>query len=85
MCFLVLFLRKLGFELFRFESGVFPLLLQGLLNSNSHGDGHADHGVVAGAQEAHHLNVLPDVSLTAYKTPRKLWFPGCLIFIRPGA
>ena len=23
------------------------LLLQGLLNSNSHGDGHADHGVVA--------------------------------------
>ena len=32
-------------------------LLQGLLNSNSHGDGHTDHGVVAGAQEAHHLNV----------------------------
>ena len=23
------------------------LLLQGLLNSNGHGDGHADHGVVA--------------------------------------
>ena len=27
-------------------------LLQGLLNSNSHGDGHADHGVVTCAQEA---------------------------------
>ena len=33
------------------------LLLQGLLNSNGHGDGHADHGVVTCAQEAHHLNV----------------------------
>ena len=33
------------------------LLLQGLLNSNSHGNGHTDHGVVTGAQEAHHLNV----------------------------
>ena len=33
------------------------LLLQGLLNSDSHGDGHADHGVVASAQEAHHLDV----------------------------
>ena len=32
-------------------------LLQGLLNSNSHGNGHADHGVVTCAQEAHHLNV----------------------------
>ena len=28
------------------------LLLQGLLNSNGHGDGHTDHGVVACAQEA---------------------------------
>jgi hypothetical protein len=28
------------------------LLLQGLLNSNGHGNGHADHGVVACAQEA---------------------------------
>ena len=28
------------------------LLLQGLLNSNGHGDGHADHGVVTSAQEA---------------------------------
>ena len=27
-------------------------LLEALLNSNSHGDGHADHGVVACAQEA---------------------------------
>ena len=33
------------------------ILLQRLLNSNSHGNGHADHGVVACAQEAHHLNV----------------------------
>ena len=32
-------------------------LLQGLLNSNSHGNGHTDHGVVTGAQEAHHLNM----------------------------
>ena len=33
------------------------LLLQRFLNSNSHGNGHTDQGVVAGAQEAHHLNV----------------------------
>ena len=33
------------------------LLLQRLLNSNSHGNGHTDHGVVACAQEAHHLDV----------------------------
>jgi len=32
-------------------------LLQAFLNSNSHGDGHTDHGVVTCAQEAHHLNV----------------------------
>ena len=37
--------------------GIFMLkiegkLLQGLLNSDSHGNGHADHGVVACAQEA---------------------------------
>ena len=32
-------------------------LLQRLLNSNSHGNGHTDHGVVTCAQEAHHLNV----------------------------
>ena len=32
------------------------LALQGLLNSNSHGDGHTDHGVVTCAQEAHHLD-----------------------------
>ena len=31
--------------------------LQRLLNSNSHGNGHTDHGVVTCAQEAHHLNV----------------------------
>ena len=33
------------------------ILLQSLFNSNSHGNGHADHGVVTCAQEAHHLNV----------------------------
>ena len=33
------------------------LLLQSLFNSNSHGNGHADHGVVACAQEAHHFHV----------------------------
>jgi hypothetical protein len=32
-------------------------LLQGLLNSNCHGNGHTNHGVVTSAQEAHHLNV----------------------------
>jgi hypothetical protein len=32
-------------------------LLAAFLNSNSHGNGHADHGVVTSAQEAHHLNV----------------------------
>ena len=32
-------------------------LLQRLLNSNSNANGHADHGVVTCAQEAHHLNV----------------------------
>ena len=32
-------------------------LLQTFLNSDSHGNGHADHGVGACAQEAHHLNV----------------------------
>ncbi len=31
--------------------------LQGLSHSNSHGDGHADHGVVACAQETHHFHV----------------------------
>ena len=32
-------------------------LLQAFLNSNSHGNGHTDHGVVACAQEAHHFHV----------------------------
>jgi len=59
MCFLVSFLRKVGFELFQFKGKAFTLLLLGLLNSDSHGNGHADHGVVACAQEAHHLNGLP--------------------------
>ena len=47
MCFFVCYLGK--------ES--VPLLLQRFLNSNSHGNGSADHGVVAHAQEAHHFNV----------------------------
>ena len=33
------------------------ILLQGLLNSDSNTNGHADHGVVTCAQEAHHLNM----------------------------
>ncbi len=32
-------------------------LLASLFNSNSHGNGHTDHGVVTNAQEAYHLNV----------------------------
>ena len=32
-------------------------LLQAFLNSNSHRNGHTDHGVVACAQEAHHFHV----------------------------
>ena len=46
-CFLVLFLQKVGLELFGFKSRGLPLLLQRFLNSNSHGNGRADHGVVA--------------------------------------
>ena len=56
-CFLVLFLRKVGFELFSFKSRGLTLLLQRFLNGNSHGNGSADHGVVAHAQEAHHFHV----------------------------
>ena len=44
MCFLALFLRKVGLELFTVQSEGFTLLLQRFLNSNSHRDGHADHG-----------------------------------------
>ena len=44
MCFLVLILRKLGFELLKFKNWDFTLLLQAFLNSNSHGNGHTDHG-----------------------------------------
>jgi hypothetical protein len=32
-------------------------LFAGLLNSNCNGNGHTNHGVVAGADETHHLNV----------------------------
>lgn len=46
-----------SFELFRLKTLGFPLLLQRLLNSNRHGNGHPDHGVVACAQEAHHFHV----------------------------
>ena len=38
-------------EHFRFKSKDFPLLLQALFNSNSHGDGHTDHGVVTSVPE----------------------------------
>ena len=48
------------------------LLLQGLLNSNSHGNGHADHGVVACAQEAHHFHVKSAL--------RRLWACGAGAF-----
>ena len=34
-----------------------PLLLHALGHSHGHGDSSADHGVVAHAQEAHHLHV----------------------------
>ena len=47
MCFFACYLGK--------ES--VPLLLQRFLNSHSHGNGSADHGVVAHAQEAHHFHV----------------------------
>ena len=57
MCFLAYILRKVGFELFGFKRRKFSLLLQRFLNSNSHGNGGADHGVVAHAQEAHHFHV----------------------------
>ena len=33
------------------------ILLASLFDSNSHGNGHTDHGGVTCAQEAHHLNV----------------------------
>src|SRR5699024_6922093 len=44
-----------GFVSLGKDSGV-----ESLSNSNSHGYGHTDHGVVAGAQEAHHLHVSGD-------------------------
>ena len=56
-CFLASFLRKVGFELLRFKSRGLTLLLQSLFHSHSHGNGSADHGVVAHAQEAHHFHV----------------------------
>ena len=60
MCFLV-FCLDTGRETrplhLVFESGLFTRLLQAFLNSNSHGDGHTDHGVFARAQEAHHFHV----------------------------
>ena len=37
--------------------GMLKLLRQRLGNRNGNGDGHADHRVVASAQEAHHLDV----------------------------
>ena len=40
-----------------YENQDFPLALQSLFHSHSHGNGSADHGVVAHAQEAHHFYV----------------------------
>ena len=40
--------------------GSLRCLLQALGHGNSAGHGHTDHGVVAGAQEAHHLHVRGD-------------------------
>ena len=59
-CFLAYYLRKVGFELLRFKSRGLPLLLQSLFHSHSHGNGSADHGVVAHAQEAHHFHMSGD-------------------------
>ena len=57
MCFLALLLWKVGFEPFTVQSEGFTRLLQALLNSDSHGNGHTDHGVVASAQEAYHFDM----------------------------
>ena len=67
MCFLVLILRKLGFELFQLKSKAFTLLLQGFFDCNCDRDSHTDHGVVTSAQEAHHLNVLPGILVLLVK------------------
>ena len=40
-----------------YENQDFPLALQSLFHGHSHGNGSADHGVVAHAQEAHHFHV----------------------------
>ena len=63
MCFLAYILRKVGLELFAVQSRGFTRLLQAFLNSNSHGNGHTDHGVVACAQEA------SEAGLPVGKTP----------------
>ena len=39
-------------------------LLAGLFDSNGHGNGHTDHGVVTGADETHHL--FASVSLMSF-------------------
>ena len=57
MCFLPMFDEKSGFGTLEGQTLRFSLLLQALRNSDGHGDGGADHRVVAHAQEAHHLNV----------------------------
>ena len=48
------FLREFPVSVFKRDE--IPLLLS-VLNSNGHGDGSANHGVVAHADQAHHLNV----------------------------
>lgn len=42
---------------FQIKRGLF---LERFLNRHSHGDSHADHGVVAGADQAHHLHMSGD-------------------------
>ena len=43
-------------KLIRLKSKGFSLLLHSLFDCDGHGDGGADHGVVAHAEEAHHLD-----------------------------
>ena len=57
-------------------------LLQGLLNSNSHGNGHTDHGVVTGAQGSEDLvlgagHILHDFGNSAVKNSAQVVDGGC--------
>ena len=52
-----MFDEKSGFGTLEGQTLRFSLLLQALRNSDGHGDGGADHRVVAHAQGAHYLHV----------------------------